>query len=80
VFQSPLAVRLLRKVLRETRKIYEFEVRELRVDDDRVLFYVNAADGFAAMLLNRGQPPQKKRSNFEKFEKNTISCGFFVLG
>jgi hypothetical protein len=59
VFQSPLAVRLLREVLREARKIYEFEVRGLRVEGDRVSFYINAADGFADILLNRGQLPQK---------------------
>jgi hypothetical protein len=33
-------------VLREARKIYEFEVRGLRVEDDRVSFYINAVDGF----------------------------------
>jgi hypothetical protein len=60
------AVQLLREVLHEARKVYEFEVRGLRVDDDRVLFYVNDVDGFAAILLNRGQPPQKKRSNLKK--------------
>jgi hypothetical protein len=27
-------------------EIYEFEVRGLRVDDDRVSFYINAVDGF----------------------------------
>jgi site-specific recombinase XerD len=42
VFQLPQAVRRLREV----RKIYEFEVRELRVEDDRVSFYINAEDGF----------------------------------
>jgi hypothetical protein len=33
-------------VLHEARKIYEFEVRGLRVEDDRVSFYINAVDGF----------------------------------
>jgi REP element-mobilizing transposase RayT len=46
VFRLPLAVRRLRTVLREARGIYEFEVRGLRVEDDRVSFYINAADGF----------------------------------
>jgi hypothetical protein len=38
-------VRLFRKVLREARGVYEFEIRELRVEADRVSFYINAADG-----------------------------------
>jgi hypothetical protein len=36
VFRLPRAVRLLRTVLHEARKVYEFEVRGLRVEDDRV--------------------------------------------
>jgi REP element-mobilizing transposase RayT len=59
VFQSREAVRMLREVLREARGIYEFEVRGLRVDADRVSFYINAVDGFAVILLNRGHLPQK---------------------
>jgi hypothetical protein len=35
-------------VLHEAREIYEFEVRGLRVEDDRVSFYINAVDGVAA--------------------------------
>jgi hypothetical protein len=54
VFRLPRTVRLLREVLCEVRKIYEFEVRELRVEADRVSFYINAADGFAAILRDRG--------------------------
>jgi hypothetical protein len=50
---------MLREVLCEVRKIYEFEVRRLRVEDERVSFYINAVDGFAVILLNRGQLPQK---------------------
>jgi hypothetical protein len=46
-------------VLREARGVYEFEIRGLRVEDDRVSFYINAVDGFAVILLNRGQLPQK---------------------
>jgi REP element-mobilizing transposase RayT len=46
VFRLPREVRRLRTVLRDARKIYEFEVRGLRVEDDRVSFYINAADGF----------------------------------
>jgi REP element-mobilizing transposase RayT len=46
VFQSPLAVRLVRTVLYEVRGIHEFEVRGLRVEANRVSFYINAADGF----------------------------------
>jgi REP element-mobilizing transposase RayT len=57
VFRLPREVRLLREVLHEARKIYEFEIRGLRVEDDRVSFYINAVDGFAAILLNRGQLP-----------------------
>jgi hypothetical protein len=55
VFRLSRAVRLLWEV----RWIYEFEVRGLRVGDGRVSFYINASDGFAAILLNRGQLPQK---------------------
>jgi REP element-mobilizing transposase RayT len=46
VFRLPREVRRLRTVLRDARKIYEFEVRGLRVEADRVSFYINAADGF----------------------------------
>jgi REP element-mobilizing transposase RayT len=46
VFRLPREVWLLREVLFEARKVYEFEVRGLRVEADRVSFYINAADGF----------------------------------
>jgi REP element-mobilizing transposase RayT len=46
VFRLPWAVRMLREVFFEARKIYEFEVRGLRVEADRVSFYINAVDGF----------------------------------
>jgi REP element-mobilizing transposase RayT len=59
VFWSRKTVRLLRKVLREARKIYEFEIRGLRIDENRVSFCINAADEIAVILLNRGQLPQK---------------------
>jgi REP element-mobilizing transposase RayT len=59
VFRLPWTVRLLRNVLCEARGFYEFEVHELRVEADRVSFYINAVDGVAAMLLNRGQLTQK---------------------
>jgi REP element-mobilizing transposase RayT len=59
VFRSPREERRLRTVLRDARKIYEFEIRELRVEADRVSFYINAVDGFAVIRLNRGQLPQK---------------------
>jgi hypothetical protein len=59
VFRLPLAVRMLREMLCRARGIYEFEVRGLRVEADRVSFYINVADRFAAILLNRGQLPQK---------------------
>jgi hypothetical protein len=59
VFRLSREVRRLRTVLRDAHGVYEFEVRGLRVEDDRVLFYINAVDGIAAILLNRGQLPQK---------------------
>jgi hypothetical protein len=59
VFRLPWAVWLLREVLCEARKVYEFEVRGLRVEADRVSLYINAADGSAVILLNRGQFSQK---------------------
>jgi REP element-mobilizing transposase RayT len=46
VFRRPWAVRMLREMLHDARKIYEFEVRGLRVEADQVSFYINAADGF----------------------------------
>jgi hypothetical protein len=54
VFRLSREVQLLREVLHEARKVYEFEVRWLRIDENRVSFYLNAADGFAVILLNRG--------------------------
>jgi hypothetical protein len=44
---------------RAVRGVYEFEVRGLRIEADRVSFYINVANGFAVILLNRGQLPQK---------------------
>jgi hypothetical protein len=64
VFRLPRAVHMLREVLHGARKIYEFEVRGLRVEDDRVSFYINAVDEIAVILLNRGQLPQKKTFRF----------------
>jgi REP element-mobilizing transposase RayT len=57
VFRLPREVRLLREVLHEAWRIYEFEVRELCVEADRVSSYINAVDGVAVILLNRGQLP-----------------------
>jgi hypothetical protein len=59
VFRLPRAVQMLREVQYETRKVYEFEVHGLRVEEDRMSFYINAADGVAVILLNRGHLPQK---------------------
>jgi hypothetical protein len=44
---------LISVALSEARKIYEFEVCGLRVEADRVLFYINAADWVAVIRLNR---------------------------
>jgi REP element-mobilizing transposase RayT len=46
VFRSQGTVQMLREVLHDARKIYEFKVSGLRVEDDRVSFYINAVDGF----------------------------------
>jgi REP element-mobilizing transposase RayT len=59
VFRLPREVRRLRTVLYEARGVYEFEVRELRVEADRVSFYINAVNEVAVILLNREQLPQK---------------------
>jgi hypothetical protein len=59
VFRLSRAVRRLRTVLHEARKIYEFEIRELRVEADRVSFCINVADEVAVILLHWGQFPQK---------------------
>jgi hypothetical protein len=45
------------RLSREVRRIYEFEVRGLRVEDGWVSFCTNAADGVAVIFLNRGQLP-----------------------
>jgi REP element-mobilizing transposase RayT len=66
VFMLPRAVQLLREVLHDARKIYEFEVRGLRIEADRVSFFINAADG-VAVILAVGDSSRKNRSNFEKF-------------
>jgi hypothetical protein len=55
VFRLSREVQMLREVL----GIYQFKVRGLRVEDDRVSFYINAADGVASILLNREQLKQK---------------------
>jgi hypothetical protein len=59
VFRSLGEVRRLRTVLHDARKIYEFEIRGLRVEDSLVSSYINAVDGVAVILPNRGQLPQK---------------------
>jgi REP element-mobilizing transposase RayT len=76
VFRLSRAVQRLREVLHEARKIYEFEIRGLRVEDDRVSFYINAVDEVAAILLNRGQLPKKKTVPILK--KKPFFRGFFV--
>jgi hypothetical protein len=59
VFRLSRTVRRFREVLRDAWGVYEFEIRGLRVEDDRVSFSINAVDGVAVILLNRGQLPQK---------------------
>jgi hypothetical protein len=76
VLRLPRAVRLLREVLCRARGIYEFEGRGLRVEGYRVSFYINAADGFAAILLNRGQPSQKNVPILKNLKKITFFAGF----
>jgi REP element-mobilizing transposase RayT len=78
VFRLPRAVQMLREVLRDARKIYEFEVRGLCVEDNPVSFYINAVDGFAAILLNRGQLPQKTVPILKNLKKNNFFRGFFA--
>jgi hypothetical protein len=45
VFRLPRVGQMLREVLCGAHGVYEFEVRGLRVEDDRVSFYINAVDG-----------------------------------
>jgi hypothetical protein len=78
VFRLPQAVQLLREVLHEARKVYEFEVRGLRVEADRVSFYINAVDGVAAIRLNRGQPSEKTDPILKNLKKITIFYVFFA--
>jgi hypothetical protein len=70
VFRLPQAEQMLREVLHESRKVYEFEMRGLRVEADRVSFYINDADEVAVILLNRGQLPQKKVPILKILKKN----------
>jgi hypothetical protein len=77
VFRLPWAVQMLREVLHDARKIYEFEVRGLRVEDDRVSFYINAVDGVAVIFLNRGQLPQKNAPIWKNLKKIRFFCVFF---
>jgi REP element-mobilizing transposase RayT len=76
VFRLPREVRRLRTVLHEVRKIYEFEVRELRVEGDRVSFYINAVDVVAAILRYRGEPLQKTAPVLRNLKKSTFSAVF----
>jgi hypothetical protein len=76
VFRQPWAVLLLHEVLHDARKIYEFEVHGLRVEADRVSFYINAVDGVAALLLNRGQLPQKPLQFLKILKKSTFFAVF----
>jgi hypothetical protein len=76
VFQLPREERRLRTVLHEARKIYEFEVRGLRVEAGRVSFYTNVEDEFAVILLNLGQLPQKKVPIFKNLKKTHFSLFF----
>jgi hypothetical protein len=78
VFRLPRAVRLLREVLCAACGVYEFEVRELRVEDDRVSFYINAMNGFAVILRYRGEPLKKNAPVLKNLKKNTIFYVFFA--
>jgi hypothetical protein len=81
VFRLPRAVRRLRTVLRDARKIYEFEVRELRVEAGRMSFYINAADGVAVILRYQGEPLQKTAPVLKNLKKITFLrffCVFFT--
>jgi hypothetical protein len=79
VFRLPREVRRLREVLHDERGVYEFEVRGLRVEADRVSFCVNAADEVAAILRDRGEPLQKTAPVLKNLKK-TFFRGFFALG
>jgi hypothetical protein len=46
------AMRLLRTVLHEVRKIHEFEIRELCVEADRVSFYIMPWTGFNCPMIS----------------------------
>jgi hypothetical protein len=60
VFRLPREVRLLREVLCGARGIYEFEVRELCVEADRVSFCVNAADEVAVIYTPQSETAYTK--------------------
>ncbi|MDR1128339.1 MAG: hypothetical protein LBL20_03420, partial [Treponema sp.] len=47
LFRRPDALALFARVLRQARGRYAFEVRALRLEDDRLTFYIMPADGFS---------------------------------
>jgi REP element-mobilizing transposase RayT len=46
LFRRKKSLKLFAQVFREVEKLFSFEIRGLRVEADRVSFYINAADGF----------------------------------
>jgi hypothetical protein len=59
VFRLPLATLMLREVLHEARKIYEFEVRGLRVEEDRVSFISTPRTGLPLYSAIEESPCKK---------------------
>jgi hypothetical protein len=53
-------------------------VRGLRVEADRVSFYINSVDGVAAIRLNRGQPSEKTAPILKKLKKKSLFLRSFL--
>ncbi|MDR0640112.1 MAG: hypothetical protein LBG27_14655 [Spirochaetaceae bacterium] len=51
LFRLPIAVVLLHRVLREIRKRYPFEMRGLRLEGARLIFYIKPDNGFMLPLI-----------------------------
>jgi hypothetical protein len=79
VFRLSREVRRLITVLRDARKIYEFVVRGLRVDDDRVSFYINAVDGGCGYTPQSGTASTKTATVLKNLKKIHFLRGFFAL-
>jgi hypothetical protein len=78
VFRLPLAVQILRGALHEALKIYEFEVRELRVEDDRVSFFYLCRGRVCGYTPQSGTAPAKTVPTLKNLKRIHFFRGFFL--